>query len=299
MNKFKCIAVACSLALVLSATGCGKSNSNNTNTVEMVSTATNADGGYASIAGTWEDDNLNKIVIRSDGKFLTYNGNNEVTEEGICVYDESDKKIINFAYPDGEKLYTIETDGTENINSFKSNKTGKTFNKTASADYSLELPAYTYTGSDKIMKAITEYCLKEGADYTLADVFIPAPVIFKTDESDSNDIKVTGIFWVLGYDIYADTLYGCSGTELAGIIHLKQNGSDYEVVSADFARDGADYDADIQEYCNGDQELLDKFANSQEDFEASRKAEIKSYVDTNGLNITKYQDFGWTPVELN
>ena len=81
MNKFKCIAVACSLALVLSATGCGKSNSKNTNTVEMVSTATNADGDYASIAGTWEDDNLNKIVIRSDGKFLTYNGNNEVTEE--------------------------------------------------------------------------------------------------------------------------------------------------------------------------------------------------------------------------
>ncbi len=305
MKKFRYTATALSIILALSLTGCGKSkdssssSSNGSSSTTTISTGTNAEGEFASIAGTWEDDVNNKVIIRPDGKYIKFSGNDDIIEEGICAFDEKDNTLVNFGYPNGEYLYSAKTDGSDNVSSFENNKTGKTYNKTTAANYSLDLPEYKYNGDDKYISAITEYCLKETAGTMENDVFIPAPVIFKTDESDSNDIKITGVFWVMGYDIYDNILYGGASTQMPGILHLKQKGSSYEVVSAEIARDGADYDTDIKKFCNGDTELEDKFTNNLDYLEEARKAEVKSYVDTNGLNIIGYQDFGWTLVELN
>lgn len=68
------------------------------------------------------------------------------------------------------------------------------------------------------------------------------------------------------------------------------------------AGDGEDYAEDLKRFAGGDEALLKKYQEAS-DLMAPAQAEIRTrlireYVESNGLNISAYQDYGWDPVPL-
>ena len=69
------------------------------------------------------------------------------------------------------------------------------------------LPAYEYPGPELFYSVLYKYLLDEfGPNYPDAGVTIPCPVIIAEDESNKDDIRVWGNFWIFGYDLKDDTL---------------------------------------------------------------------------------------------
>ena len=160
------------------------------------------------------------------------------------------------------------------------------------------LPAYKYPGDDKLMAAVYEYIADEcSKDYDKADVSIPMVNLVDTDDSDADDIKVFGDFWIYNYKLEGDTLMTESGGSYPGCIHLKKSGADYEVTEMEVVGDGSDYLPTARKIFGNRFDDLTK-AMDDEKRAQIRGQIIADYVKANDLKITKYQDFGWDPVDL-
>ena len=136
------------------------------------------------------------------------------------------------------------------------------------------------------------------AQYDKTDVSIPCIMIVGTDESDPEDIRVYGDFWLLNYDLEGDTLECKSGGSYPGCIHFKKTGSGYEAAGMDEVEDGSGYTESAKKIFG---KYYDKFAKDGEDEkqrEQIRAQIIANYVAANNLSITAYQDYGWDPVTL-
>ena len=71
----------------------------------------------------------------------------------------------------------------------------------------ITIPAYEYPGPELFYSVLYKYLIDEYASqYPDADVTIPCPIIVSEDDSDREDIKVYGDFWVLKYDLKGKTL---------------------------------------------------------------------------------------------
>ena len=85
-----------------------------------------------------------------------------------------------------------------------------------------------------IVDVVDNYLVEEfGKQYAQADVCIPLSTVIATDESDEQDIKVWGDFWVFNYQIAGDTLKTASGGSHPGLIHMKKTDKGYEVTGFD------------------------------------------------------------------
>lgn len=161
------------------------------------------------------------------------------------------------------------------------------------------LPAYVYPGDDKLMAAISQYIIDEfSANYEKADVSIPTAYLVDTDDSDPDDVKVWGDFWIDNYDLDGDTLITQSGGSYPGCIHFKKTDDGYEAKEMEMVGDGSDYTPSAKKIFGTRYEA---FIKSMDDTQrnAVRTQTITDYVKANDLSITKYQDFGWDPVELD
>ncbi len=159
------------------------------------------------------------------------------------------------------------------------------------------LPEFSYTGKDAYIGPICEYMRDtEGINYDKADVMIPAFIILKEDDSNKKDIRVWGDFEIFNYDLRGTTLITRSGGSYPGLIHLKETGDGYEVVSMDQAEDGSNYSASIRRIVGNDRELLNAFTHMDDRLAASRVEYIRMYAEDTGLEIQAYLDFGWDPV---
>ena len=108
-----------------------------------------------------------------------------------------------------------------------------------------------------------------------------------------------GDFWINNYNIKGDTLECVSGGNFPGVMHLSKSGDTYVVSSFDRVADGSNYESSARELFG---EHYDDFAKVQSDDKARAELRTKivsDYVRMNGLEVTKYQDYGWDPVELN
>ena len=161
------------------------------------------------------------------------------------------------------------------------------------------LPAYTYTGSDPIEAAVAAYTASLGEGYLKEEgcVTIPAPLIFRVDSPDADHALVYGNFWVFNYTLEDGVLKTLSGGEQPAILTLAKNEDGWAVIEAEQAGDGEDYKADIERFCQGDEELLAQFF--ERDADAVRAQYIRDYAAANGLEISAYQDYGWDPVPLS
>lgn len=164
---------------------------------------------------------------------------------------------------------------------------------------STELPAYEYPGPELFYTVLYGYMISEfSKNYSDYDVCIPCPVIVSEDESDKDDIKVYGNFWIYNYNLNGDVLECTSGGSYPGCIHLKSTDEGYEVTSMDIVEDGSDFDESARKIFG---DLYDTFMKDGEDEnlrEELRAQIIANYVAANGLDITSYKDYGWDPVAL-
>ncbi len=161
------------------------------------------------------------------------------------------------------------------------------------------LPAYEYPGPELFYYVLYDYLIKEyGPSYPDADVTIPCPVIIAEDESNKDDIRVWGDFWVFKYDLKGDTLENTSGGSYPGCIHVKSTDEGYEVTGMDVVGDGSDFEPTAKKIFG---KYYDDFIKKNSDTQVRenlRAQIIADYVGENDLKITAYQDYGWDPVPL-
>ena len=173
-----------------------------------------------------------------------------------------------------------------------------TFTREGSTEDTGVLPAYKYPGDDRLMAAVYEYIVSEYSDdYEEADVSIPMVNLVDTDDSDPDDIRVWGDFWINNYKLEGDTLMTQSGGSYPGCIHLKKSGDAYEVTEMEVVGDGSEYLPTAKKIFGSRFDDLTKVMDDEKR-EEIRGQIIADYVKANDLNITRYQDFGWDPVEL-
>ncbi len=178
------------------------------------------------------------------------------------------------------------------------------FNGTASSDNDekstgSKLPAYEYPGPELFYTVLYSYLIDEyGPSYPDADVTIPCPMIIAEDESNKDDIRVWGDFWVLKYDLKGDILENTSGGSYPGCIHIKSTDEGYEVIGMDVVGDGSDFEPTARKIFGKYYEDFIKSSADTEGREKFRAQIIADYVAENNLDIKAYQDYGWDPVQL-
>lgn len=158
------------------------------------------------------------------------------------------------------------------------------------------LPLYKYQGDDKYLGVISDYMIAEAMEMNgenAADVYIPYSIIAHTDDRNPDDILVYGSFNICGYNLLNSTLVAVSGSWDAGIFHLKKTGDgDYEVTGADLPMTEQE-SIKLFDPLPG---LYDKLmATLDETGDELRQEAIANYINTNGLYITQWQEYGYAP----
>ena len=160
---------------------------------------------------------------------------------------------------------------------------------------------YTYTGDDNIIFAISDYMCNEIApNYSEGDVAIPFLREVGRDDSNPDDIKVWGDFDIMIYNLEGDTLVSQAGGNHPGCMHVKTTdaGCGYVVTSFDQVADGADYDESAKEIFGDKYEDFTKISSDDAGRTAAREDSLAEYVTSHQVPATKYQDYGWDPVDI-
>ena len=157
------------------------------------------------------------------------------------------------------------------------------------------LPAFKYTGNGLYMDIISDYLVDMAREYGGgdSDVYIPFGTVIQIDDSDQSDIIAYGIYCYDGYKLLNTTLVSSSGARNYGAFHLKK-GDDGKVSIA--SADLPEVEEESREVFAPVPGLYEKvIAFSDEKIDMLREETIASYVNTNGLNITQWQDYGHAP----
>ncbi|MBR3165439.1 MAG: hypothetical protein IKF16_04665 [Lachnospiraceae bacterium] len=221
--------------------------------------------------------------------------------------EEAEEAIAESAAPDAD--YETESEEGDAVASESAEaETESINNPPVGADIAVPVPLM-YTGEDPYMQTVFDWMEKEPASYYEDGAyFIPAPVIFYTDDSDPADIRLFGDFQVFKYDLEGENLLCKSGGSHPGLLHLKKSeeaGTGYEAVSFEAVEDGSDMDESMKEIFGkapaeaGD--LTAQFSAAHDDgtYENVRKEFIKMYADQVPFTIKSYQDYGWDPVMID
>ena len=159
-------------------------------------------------------------------------------------------------------------------------------------------PVFSYA-DDPYQQAIWEYFrTKIVPGYAKADISLPIFDVFRTDDSDPEDVKVWGSFWVMNYNLRGTTLMTRSGGAYPGCFHLKEDGDGFTVTNVEFVADGTDEAESVDNIFGADEELKAAFAASSEDFNDALLNSVNIYKEKTGIEIKAYEDFGWDPVPL-
>ena len=169
--------------------------------------------------------------------------------------------------------------------------------ETESAE-AISLPRYVYTGTEEYLDVISEYMIQDAEQgYDPATgVFIPFTFIAGVDDEDPEDIKVYGEYNIDGYNLLNTTLVCCNGGRSRGVFHLKkEDDGSYSVVDAELPYT----EEETVKLFEGQDDLYSILTALTDDDENQKRGEaIAEYVNTNGLNITQWQDYSWKPVAV-
>ncbi len=162
-----------------------------------------------------------------------------------------------------------------------------------------ELPEFSYTGEDPYVPVIWDYMKEKFVPgYDPCDISLPAYVIVRVDDSDPEDIKVWGRFWIDNYALKGTTLMSRSGGSYPGCFHLKKAGDSFEVVSFDEVESGADSGPSEKRIFGIDEELMEAYLTSEKDITDSRCSSAHMYSEETGVPIEMIQDYGWDPFQV-
>lgn len=166
---------------------------------------------------------------------------------------------------------------------------------------SVDASIYGYAGEDPVEATVYEYAataFAEEFDVEEGMVSIPTVTIIDKIENEDGSIDVTGDFWIDNYTIEGDTLVDQSGGNFPGKMHIVMEGDAYKVESFEGVGDGSEFEPTAKAIFG---DSYDKFMEVNSDDEARaelRTQTIATFVKANNLEVTKYQDYGWDPVEL-
>ena len=150
-----------------------------------------------------------------------------------------------------------------------------------------------------IEQVVDQYIVDSfGKQYSQAEVCIPQQIVVATEESDAQDIKVWGDFWVFNYNTAGDTLKTASGGSHPGLMHLKKGDKGYEVTGFDQVGDGSQFEPTAKEIFGDKYDAFMKMHSNDKDREQNRAQGIAKYVKAHDLKVTMYQDYGWPAVKL-
>lgn len=161
---------------------------------------------------------------------------------------------------------------------------------------------YGYAGEDPVEAAVYQYMVEQmTANFDVPEGAVSIPVVqivsTSTDE-ESGDVHALGEFEIMNYEIDGDTLKMISGGSYPGDMTLIQVGSGYSATDLKVCEDGGNFEESAKEIFG---DSYDDFIKVQADDQAREKLRgeiIAEYVRANGLEVTKYQDEGWDPVDI-
>ena len=137
------------------------------------------------------------------------------------------------------------------------------------------------------------------SQYAEADIHVPLPTVVAVDESNGEDIKVWGEFWVMNFNQVGDTLKMISGGSHAGLMHIRQTEKGYTVTGFEQVGDGSLF-AKTAKKIFGDK--YDAFVAVYSDHEKRNRHHeelLSEYVRKHHLTATMYQDNGQDAKPLN
>ena len=155
---------------------------------------------------------------------------------------------------------------------------------------------FKYTGTDKVLEAITDHMVTEAKKFfgSQGALEIPTPYIVKIDDSDDTDVKVYGNFYIYGYELYGTIFHTKNGGAFPGCYHLKKENDGYTYLKHEIAEDGSKNYESLKEICGGDEELTKAIFNvANEEDDGTRIAFVKMYRDANNYRISGIKDYGW------
>ena len=152
---------------------------------------------------------------------------------------------------------------------------------------------------ETLLSAIDRYMVNEiGKHYSQGDVCIPCVTIIGTDESNNDDIKVWGDFWVFNYNQVGDTLKTVSGGDHPGLMHVKKTEEGYEVIAFNAVVDGAGNLESAKKIFGEKYDAFHAINSDDKKREENRMHIITDYVKKHQLPVTMYQDYGWPVIAL-
>lgn len=160
---------------------------------------------------------------------------------------------------------------------------------------------YGYTGDDPVMAAVYQYLVEEVAASYEPDedtISVPVACVVATEEGSDGTTDVYGDFWINNYKVEGDTLKCVSGGNHPGVMHVAKDGDTCKVTSFDQVADGGEFDSSAKEIFGDNYDAFMKIYSDSDAIEKERAKVLADYVKANGLDVTKYQDEGWDPVEL-
>lgn len=173
--------------------------------------------------------------------------------------------------------------------------------ETEAAEPAADYSAYGYTGEDPVEGAVYEYMATEiTQQYEVGEGIISIPTVAIVDriENEDGSVDVAGLFQLDNYTVEEDTLMSQSGGEHPGKMHLVRDGDVYKVDEFERVGDGSDFEPTARKIFGDKYEDFMKIESDDKAKQALRTETVANYVKANGLAVTKYQDYGWDPVEL-
>ena len=166
---------------------------------------------------------------------------------------------------------------------------------------SIDGNVYGYTGEDPVEATVYEYVATELAgqfDVEEGMVSIPTVTVIDKIENEDGSFDVLGDFWIDNYTIEGDTLMNQSGGNFPGKMHVVIDGGTYKVESFEQVGDGDQFEPTAKEIFGDKYDAFMEINSDSEAREALRAETVATFVKAKNLEVTKYQDYGWDPVEL-
>ena len=161
-------------------------------------------------------------------------------------------------------------------------------------------PEFNFSKDKPHEQAIWEYFKENiGQYYEKTDISLPIFDLLRVDDSDPEDTKVWGDFWLMNYDLKGTTLLTRSGGNYPGLFHLAKTDDGFKVTEAKFVEDGERNGESVKEIFGVDDELLAAYNAASYDFNDCLLNSVMIYREANGTEIKAYEDYGWDPVTLD
>ena len=168
-------------------------------------------------------------------------------------------------------------------------------------DYpTLPLPEYHYNGPEdwaEYADGVSHFLVENSFGDVAPDLTICVPIVLKADDSDPKDVKLWGEFYVEGFNLVKTSLLNVNGGSFGGVAHLDTTKGGPIVTDFDFLEDGAGFDASLEELF-GKEGLKDAYLEASNERDKYLAEALANYINTNGLYITQYQEYGWAPVPV-